>query len=64
MAKKNNGVDDISVKEALAQDAADLSVRWSACVDPAPGPFIPVTPFVIGKKAVNGVKKIVESIVK
>ena len=59
--KLNKRIEDISIKEALAADAAELSIRRYIIMDPAPMPFIPVTPIVIGKKIVNVVKSFIQS---
>lgn len=50
-------VDNLTIKEALAMDAAEIAVRSKILVDPYM-PFVPLTPIVIGKKAIKGVQSI------
>lgn len=55
-------IDELSVKDAFAADVEALKFRSTVIVDPAPTPFIPITPMVVGKKAFNYAKKIAASI--
>lgn len=65
MSDKNyfdKSIDELSVKEALTWDAGNILAKHTLIIDPAPLPTIPITPFVIGKKVIKGVKGIVNSI--
>jgi len=55
-------IDALSVKDAFAADVEALKFRNTVVIDPAPMPFIPITPIVVGKKAFNYAKKIAASI--
>lgn len=55
-------IDTLSVKDAFAADVEVLKFRSTVIIDPAPMPFIPITPIVVGKKAFNYAKKIAASI--
>ena len=55
-------IDALSVKDAFAADVEALKFRNTVIIDPAPIPFIPITPIVVGKKAFNYAKKIAASI--
>lgn len=55
-------IDTLSVKGAIAADVAELVFRSTVIIDPAPKPFIPITPIVVGIKAFNYAKKIAASI--
>jgi len=55
-------IDALSVKDAFAADVEALKFRSTVIIDPAPLPFIPITPIVVGKKAFNYAKKIAASI--
>lgn len=55
-------IDALSVKDAFAADVEALKFRNTVIIDPAPMPFIPVTPIVVGKKAFDYAKKIAASI--
>lgn len=55
-------IDTLSVKDAFAADVGALKFRSTVIIDPAPMPFIPITPIVVGKKAFNYAKKIAASI--
>jgi len=55
-------IDALSVKDAFAADVEALKFRNTVIIDPAPMPFIPITPIVVGKKAFNYAKKIAASI--
>lgn len=55
-------IDTLSVKDAFAADVEALKIRSTVIIDPAPMPFIPITPIVVGKKVINHVKKIAASI--
>lgn len=43
---------------------AEIKIRNSVIIDPAPMPFVPITPIVAGKKAINHIKKIAVAIKK
>lgn len=60
----NKNIDELSIKEALIADMAEIKIRNSVIIDPAPMPFIPITPIVAGKKAINHIKKIAVAIKK
>ena len=55
-------LDEISIKDAFNYDMTGLRVRFTTCIDPAPPPFIPLVPIVVGAKAIKRVKNIIESI--
>ena len=55
-------IDALSVKDAFAADVEALKFRSTVIIDPAPLPFISITPIVVGKKAFNYAKKIAASI--
>lgn len=57
MDNNKKSLKEMTVKEAIAYDVAEISFRSSVLVDPAPMPFIPITPIVAGKQVLNGVKK-------
>jgi len=57
-------LEEMTVKEALQHDVADIAFRSTVIIDPAPMPMIPITPIVIGKKAINGAKKALNDIIK
>ena len=59
---KNKSIDELSVKDAFSADIAAIKFRSTVIIDPAPMPFIPITPIVVGKKAFNYAKKIAASI--
>lgn len=50
-------LDEMTIKEALLEDVAELQFRSTVIMDPAPAPMIPITPIVIGKKIIKGTKK-------
>lgn len=50
-------MDNLTIKEALAMDAAQIAVRSKILIDPYM-PFIPITPLVVGKKVIKGVQSI------
>ena len=50
-------MNNLTIKEALAMDAAGIAVRSKICVDPYM-PFVPLTPIVVGKKVIKGVQSI------
>ncbi len=50
--------DDMTIKEALFADISRVALKGRIIVDPAPLHFIPITPLVIGKKAIKGAKHI------
>ena len=60
----NKNIDELSIKDALVADIAEIKIRNSIIIDPAPMPFVPITPIVIGKKAINCVKKVAGAIKK
>lgn len=60
----NKNIDELSVKDALVADIAEIKFRNSVIIDPAPMPFVPITPIVVGKKVINHVKKIAVAIKK
>ena len=41
-------IDTLSVKDAFAADVEVLKFRSTVIIDPAPMPFIPITPIVYG----------------
>lgn len=55
-------INELSIKEAFAADIEAIKFRSTVIIDPAPMPFIPVTPIVVGKKAFDYAKKIAASI--
>ena len=55
-------IDALSVKDAFAADVEALKFRSTVIIDPAPLPFIPITPIVVGKKVFDYAKKIAASI--
>lgn len=55
-------IDKLSVKDAFAADVEALKFRSTVIIDPAPMPFIPITPIVVGKKTFDYAKKIAASI--
>lgn len=55
---------ELSVKNALAADIATLKFRSTVIIAPDPLPFIPATPFVIGKAIFNYAKKLTASVKK
>ncbi len=56
MGKKR--LEDMTIKEALSEDITQSVFKGMVIVDPAPAPFLPITPLVIGKKAIKGIKHI------
>lgn len=50
-------MDNLTIKEALAMDAAQIATRSKILVDPYI-PFVPLTPIVVGKKVIKGVQSI------
>lgn len=54
--------DEMTIKDALLKDVAELQFRSTVLVDPAPAPMIPITPIVIGKKIIRGTKKVFDAI--
>ena len=50
-------IEDMTIKEAVTHDIAQVVVNSTIISDPAPV-NIPITPIVIGKKILNGTKKI------
>ena len=60
--KQNKKMDEMTVLEALARDVGELFFRSSVIVDPAPVPFIPVTPIVVGKKMIRGAGKLFNAV--
>lgn len=58
MDNNKKSLKEMTVKEAIAYDAAEITYRSSVIIDPAPMPFIPVTPIVVGNKVLNGVKQV------
>jgi len=44
-------INELSIKEAFAADIEAIKFRSTVIIDPAPMPFIPITPIVVGKKA-------------
>ena len=64
MNEKKKSPDDMAIKEALVRDASEMVLRSSTLIDPAPAPFIPVTPIVVAKKALSGLKKAAAAIKK
>ncbi len=55
-------INELSIKDAFAADIETIKFRSTVIIDPAPMPFIPITPIVVGKKAFNYAKKIAASI--
>ena len=56
MNENKKSLSDFTVKEALVTDIAAIKFRNKVIIDPAPLPFISITPIVIGAKAVKGSK--------
>lgn len=50
-------MDKLTVKEALAMDVAQISMRRKIIVDPYM-PFLPITPLAVGKKVIEGVQSV------
>ena len=61
---KPKSLDEMTIKEALLKDVAELQLRSTVIMDPAPTPMIPITPIVIGKKIIKGTKKALDAIKK
>lgn len=59
---KPKSLDEMTIKEALLKDVAELQLRSTVIMDPAPTPMIPITPIVIGKKIIKGTKKAFDAI--
>lgn len=55
-------INELSIKDAFAADIEAIKFRSTVIIDPAPIPFVPITPIVVGKKAFNYAKKITASI--
>ncbi len=51
-------LENMTIKEALSEDIAQAIFKGTVIVDPAPAPFLPITPLVIGNKAIKGIKYI------
>lgn len=64
MNEKKKSPDNMTIKEALVRDAAEMALRSRMLIDPVPAPFIPVTPIVMAKKALSGLKKAAAAIKK
>ncbi len=58
MNNNKKSLNQMTVKEAIAYDVTEISFRSHVILDPAPTPFIPITPIVAGKKVLNGAKKV------
>lgn len=54
----NKDMDKMTIKEALRLDKERLNIWYHLMADPAPVPFVPITPFVIGKKIWDKSKKL------
>lgn len=46
-------IDTLSVEDSFAADVEALKFRNTVIIDPAPMPFIPITPIVVGKKSIQ-----------
>lgn len=55
-------INELSIKDAFVADIEAIEFRSTVIVDPAPMPFIPITPIVVGKKAFTYAKKLAASI--
>lgn len=64
MNNNQRSIIDMTVKEGITYDVMQIIFRNSVIIDPAPMPFIPITPVVVGKKVFNYAKKIAVSIQK
>ena len=57
----NKKIEDITIKEALLQDASQLVIKAKILSAPAPT-FVPITPAIVGKKIWSSVKKLIEKV--
>lgn len=51
-------INELSVKDAFVADIETIRFRSTVIIDPAPMPFVPITPIVVGKKAFNYAKRL------
>lgn len=57
----DKNINELSIKEALSIDMGQITFRNHVIIDPAPMPFIPITPIVIGKKVIKDAKRLIYS---
>lgn len=58
---KKERLEEMTIKEALSEDIAQVVFKGTVMVDPTPAPILPITPIVIGKKTIKGIKRFLEN---
>lgn len=62
MGNDKNHLHEMTVKEAIGADVGNIIFRSTVLIDPAPPPFIPIAPLVVGAKVLHETKKTIVTI--